>query len=190
MNQLENIFRRLAEKEAARRARQKQRQRKKTPLKNGPRTERPIIREEILERLISKCRKEDFGCWMWTASKNHCGYGNFNLAGETLAHRVSWLLHVGEIPEGLCVLHKCDVPACINPDHLFVGTHTENMADCISKDRFPSQRITQKDVEFIREHYSSKDDKSGMAVFLSEKFSLHIRTIYDVIERRTWKHLK
>jgi hypothetical protein len=75
-------------------------------------------------------------CWEWTANKNNKGYGQifFNKRLE-LAHRVSWILYIGEIPIGMCVLHRCDNPGCVNPAHLFLGTHTENMLDCKNKGR-------------------------------------------------------
>ena len=75
-------------------------------------------------------------CWLWTASKNSLGYGRFKFQGKTGgAHRYSYLLVNGPIPDGLCVCHKCDVRACVNPKHLWLGTISDNAKDMVSKNR-------------------------------------------------------
>lgn len=75
-------------------------------------------------------------CQEWTGCKNNRGYGKQSYHGKLmLAHRVAWIKKYGEIPVGLIICHKCDNPACVNTDHLFLGTHQDNMRDCRDKGR-------------------------------------------------------
>ena len=97
------------------------------------------------------------GCWEWTASQNPDGYGQFKLNGRReKAHRVAHVLYIGEIPKGMCVLHRCDNPSCVNPEHLFLGTHADNVKDKVAKGR------------------AAKGEKNGRAK-LTKEAVLHIR---------------
>jgi hypothetical protein len=98
------------------------------------------------DRFWAKVRQTEY-CWLWTGSANRKGYGNFWPVSHRrpgsrtmLAHRFSWELHFGPIPRGLFVLHECDNPFCVRPDHLFLGTQVDNMRDCHRKDRNPTWR--------------------------------------------------
>lgn len=78
------------------------------------------------------------GCWIWQGNRNQLGYGQFRVGRKgpvMTAHRVAWEIHNGPIPDGLIVMHQCDNPPCVNPDHLRVGTHKDNAQDCVAKGR-------------------------------------------------------
>jgi hypothetical protein len=76
------------------------------------------------------------GCWLWTNKPDHEGYGRFNFRGSLWRpHRVAWTLYRGEIPAGAYVLHRCDNRGCVNPGHLFLGTHLDNVRDMLAKGR-------------------------------------------------------
>lgn len=91
----------------------------------------------VRERFDSKFIPEPTtGCWLWTAAVTSQCYGRFSVGRKTLrAHRVAYELYIGIIPDGLHVLHKCDQPPCVNPEHLFLGTHADNTADMCAKGR-------------------------------------------------------
>lgn len=88
-------------------------------------------------RLLSYVMPEpNTGCWLVTLAEQRGGYAHFAVDGRyTSAHRASWLLHGGANPEGLDVLHRCDTPSCVNPDHLWLGSHADNMRDRQAKGR-------------------------------------------------------
>lgn len=91
-------------------------------------------------------------CWTWTSNRTPDGYGQIWLGGRPVyAHRLAWLLAHGPIPKGLSVLHRCDVPACVNPNHLFLGTQLDNMRDAAAKGRLhaphpKAQRVSDAEV--------------------------------------------
>lgn len=101
---------------------------------------RPLLPlAERVERSI--LRMPWSGCWLWVGSVGKLGYGIVDVNGKHAnAHRISWELHRGPIPAGLCVLHQCDVPGCVNPDHLFLGSLRDNTQDMLRKGRNVSPR--------------------------------------------------
>lgn len=97
----------------------------------------PFKAKPIAERLMASVEKTE-GCWLWTGARGKHGYGIITLAPHHRTgrvHRIMWELHNGQIPEGMCVCHRCDNPVCVKLDHLFLGTHADNVRDRIAKGR-------------------------------------------------------
>ena len=117
------------------------------------------LRERFEEKFVVDA---DSGCWLWSASRHRKGYGEFFMNGLVRkAHRVSFELHVGQIPAGLCVLHRCDTPPCVNPSHLFVGSHAQNMADMVEKGRV-SRLYGDKNGARLHPERLPRGDKHGL----------------------------
>ena len=95
-------------------------------------------RRPLFERLMSRVVFGASDCWHFCGSRNQGGYGRLTVGGRLqVVHRLSYELFVGPIPDGLFVCHRCDNPSCINPDHLWLGTRSENAIDCFQKGRHP-----------------------------------------------------
>lgn len=129
-------------------------------------------------------------CWIWTGPVNRYGYGRLGIGfsgSRELAHRFSWKIHRGSIPFGMCVLHKCDVPGCVNPAHLFLGTRTDNHNDKVAKGRLSygetiSKKLTEKDVLAIRKKYASGISQA----YLGDKYGVDPSNISYIVRRKTW----
>ena len=142
-------------------------------------------------------------CWMWRGAIFASGYGRVRgREGKTIAtwraHRLAYELTFGPIPDGLCVCHKCDVPACVNPAHLFLGTPAENVNDCIRKGRRrpsraprpimcgtrnPAARLTENQVVDIRQAHA----EGGSYRTLSKVFGVCVSSVANVVKGRTWR---
>lgn len=97
----------------------------------------PHLRQSARMRIITNHIVTPSGCWEFLGATNNKGYGVMSIGKRPtfLAHCVAYTVCFGPIPDGLCVCHKCDHPPCVNPDHLFLGTHLDNMRDAIAKGR-------------------------------------------------------
>jgi hypothetical protein len=129
------------------------------------------------------------GCWLWLGSLlgNHrkvYNYGVFRAGRHhVFAHRLSYEKHIGTIPTGLYVLHKCDVPSCVNPDHLFLGTHQDNMADATKKGR-RAKNLTPEVVDGIRDALA----RGGSLRAVATQFGTSPASVQAIRLGVAWKH--
>lgn len=149
-------------------------------------------RRDPVERFWKFVQKSD-GCWLWIGGKTQDGYGQMNREGRNArANRYSWELHFGGIPSGLHVLHKCDNPSCVRPEHLFLGTDADNSADCRRKGRHAhgerngSAKLTEILAAQIRVEYSNGGTSHGK---LAAKYGISRGAMQQLLERKTWKHV-
>ena len=150
----------------------------------------------LIERLLAKVEKQSNGCWLWMGGKVR-GYGQIRRGGRgsglMLTHRVSFEHFVGPIPDGLCILHSCDIPACVNPDHLFLGTHKDNTADCVKKGRFADNKgeangrskLTEENIRSIRAMRHAGETQKSIA----DHFGVSYGHVSLIISGKNWAHV-
>lgn len=153
-------------------------------------------KEPTEARFWRRVEKSD-DCWVWTGHLNDDGYGTFSVdasgpRSNWLAHRLAYHLTYGSIPDGEYVLHRCDNPACVRPDHLFTGDQTANMQDCIAKGRFSRakgercgrSKLTEAQVLEIR-----KRAETERGCKIAPDYGLTKEAVYAIVKRKVWKHI-
>jgi hypothetical protein len=139
------------------------------------------------------------GCWVWTGKTIKGGYGDLRVKVDgrwrhVIAHRLAWVETNGEIPDGLFVLHRCDNPPCVNPDHLFLGTHRDNMSDMMEKERRATKKgtangrckLTPGEVDVIRRLVNAE----GVGVVaVAGRFGLATKTTRKIALGLSWPHV-
>ncbi len=161
----------------------------------------------LMDYLFERCSPEpNSGCWLWTRACKSNGYGHFrhpNTSQILTAHRASYQAFVGPIPDGLQVCHKCDVRSCINPNHLFLGSHQTNMDDARLKHRFASgsrhglvqnPHCVKRGTSHWRCVLSDKDIKTiretpATCKVLGVQYGVSKQTISEIRTRKTWQHV-
>lgn len=152
----------------------------------------------IEDRYWANVNKVEGDCWIWTGAKrNYKGYGTIALPGRgngsITTHRFAWKLAFGDIPEGLHVLHKCDNPSCVNPEHLFLGTNNDNVQDKCKKGRLNHvkgeksgvSKLTEKDILLIKQ--LRKDGLLHREI--AEKLNITKGNVGFILRGETWKHV-
>lgn len=156
-----------------------------------------MIPSEDAERFwshVDRSRLSPGGCWLWTGMKDDDGYGRITVLGRRYStHRLAFIIGYGAIQRGLHVLHRCDTPACVNPDHLRTGTHAENMAERGERRRAAVGERNGRAklggavwVRAIRDLY-----RTGSYSYqtLAELFLINERTVIDIVSGRIWKDI-
>lgn len=156
----------------------------KTSFKKG---ENAIPLQERFEAKVIKGEQ----CWIWNAHKNNKGYGVINVDGKVvLAHRVAYQTKYGPIPEGMKILHECDNPRCVNPNHLRLGTQLENMQDMYRKGRASlgedrtQSKLTFAMASYVRRRYAEGDISQRE---LAKEVGISQAILCDVINFKRWK---
>ena len=140
------------------------------------------------ERLLAKTALPD-GCWEWTAFRNRKGYGLMRSGTRAdsrteLAHRAMWEAIHGPIIGGMHVLHRCDNPPCVRPDHLYLGTPADNATDRTLRARGRA-KLTADKVRLMRQAYEA----GWTLTALAQQFGISVPSTYEAVKRRTWKHV-
>lgn len=139
-----------------------------------------MIPEKYQKRFWQRVdRRSSDECWEWNRGRTKAGYGTLDIMYKKIySHRLSWMIHFGEIPEHLEVCHKCDNPPCCNPNHLFLGTHKENLQDAVKKNRWASNRNGET-LEIIRMAQTGKYSYAE----IGRRFNISRQRAHQIVER-------
>ncbi len=152
--------------------------------KHWCRHDSPEYLSVVRNRIVQRTRPDKSGCILWTGSTVG-GYGQIKFFNSNqLVHRVVYQTTIGPIPEGIDVLHKCDTPACCNPEHLFLGDHAENMRDKAIKGR-QIAKLTPPQVIDIKRAIASGVSCNSLSI----RYGVSPHTISDIKHGITWKHV-
>ena len=136
------------------------------------------------------------GCWEWQGFRSKFGYGRLRVAANgpgsiVTAHRFSWTVHFGDIPDGMWVLHRCDNPGCVRPTHLFLGTHGDNMEDCRLKGRRPVMAGTKNGGVKINETTALKIRRDIRSVRqIAQDYDIGKSMVSNIKRGVNWAHLQ
>jgi hypothetical protein len=139
---------------------------------------------------VNRAKAKGADCWLWTGSTNGRGYGLFRVEGRQriFAHRLAWLIARGDIPKGQEVCHSCDNGLCVNPEHLFLGSHRDNHLDSVRKGRkraWGLQRLDAKQVQTIRARVAVGELQKDVAA----AFGISRNHVSSIVHRTSWAHL-
>jgi hypothetical protein len=156
------------------------------------------LRHKNLETRFWEKVDKSGNCWVWTGGTTQYGYGHTkdDNGRDIMTHQVSWQLHYGPIPPGMCVCHTCDNPPCVRPDHLFLGTKRENLEDMVRKGRQHHNthmrgegngrhKLMTEQVKSIRNEYNPKLPLS----ILARKYDVSDGAIWFIVHNITWKNI-
>ncbi len=147
--------------------------------------------KDFRDRFWARVQKGD--CWEWIGSTNHDGYGNFNARQGGLifyrAHRFSWHINKGPMPPGIDVCHKCDHPPCVNPDHLFLGTMKDNVADREAKGRGATVGASNANAKLTENQVWEILESNATTLALGKKYEVHPTVISNIRLGKKWSSL-
>jgi hypothetical protein len=148
-------------------------------------------RESDIDRFWAKIYCMDNGCLEFMGSRSPKGYGSFHARGRNNfpAHRFAWVCKNGPVPKGMCVLHRCDNPACCNVRHLFLGSNTDNVADKVNKSRQAKGSKLGKVTDDIVRQIRARTKRHGMISETARELGLDASTVWSIYHGDTWRHV-